>query len=342
MSRLILVLFGWQGFLFPAASAQTPRYCLTVSELIGERSTKIGAYIEVIIDNNIQKADQDGNIYFTHANDAVPITVRIPNETDYFILGAGSFAVPKDYSQKINVLVRKATGKELAISQVDKQLKRLNIKIDQLDSIKGKDYTLYRQELASLDSIYRSAAQRYSISDADLRTATEKMQGRDKYFAAISTTLEAYLNEAKDIRDIFKHMLAFSLDNPKSFRLFDSTIYVYNSAYTRLNTNNDEYEKAVLDYWQSKELSLGFHNVFDFAINNIHRASIIPMNELLNKKVREYIHESSRRRQKELKTEIIATLNGVIPILDNSLTILEAKVRYYCGEMEVNRNIYSN
>lgn len=50
---------------------------------------------------------------------------------------------------------------------------------------------------------------------------------------------------------MFKNMLAFSLDNPKSFFLFDSAIKVYNASYNDLNTYNNEYEKAVETYWKS-------------------------------------------------------------------------------------------
>jgi hypothetical protein len=340
MNKLSLLL----SFLFTyvAGYTQSTRFCIAISEQVNEHAEKIGAYIEIMINNSMQKANQDGNIYYIPETANSYITVKMPDEKQYFIMGPSHVPLPKDPSEKINILIRKATQKEQAVLTLNKQINQLNIRIDQLDSVKKYDQLLYQQQLTSLDSLYKLATQKYQISASDLRTATEKLQGRDKYFEAISTSLESYLNEAKDIRDIFKHMLAFSLENPKSFRLFDSTINNYNAAYNQLNTNNAVYEKAVSDYWGSKELSLGFHNVFDFAINDIHRASILPLNTLLNSKVREYIHEKDKKTRQNLKEQITTELNSITLILDNSLTILESKIRYYTGQLDSNKNVYSN
>ncbi|MFI5152529.1 MAG: hypothetical protein ACHQET_04300 [Chitinophagales bacterium] len=337
-----LIFLCWMIFHFSnPVSSQAPQYCLAIREYVDGHATRNAAYIELMIDNNRKKADQDGNIFFTPETNNAFVMVNMPDEREYVLLGSSNIPLPADQKQSITVIVRKPTQKEQALSQISKELNSMHIRMAQLDSIKNADNTQYLQKMKMLDSILQLATGKYQISESDLRSATEKMQGKDKYFDLISVTLERYLNEVKDIRDIFKHMLAFSLENPKSFRLFDSTINVYNNAYNQLNDHNDEYEKAVLDYWESKELSLGFHNVFDFAINNIHRASILPLNELLNKKVREYLHEDNRGKRKQLKEEIISTLNGITPILDNSLTILETKIRYFVGELESQKNVYS-
>src|ERR1700733_13780189 len=341
MSKLVFLICLIQVSEYATAYSQPAQYCLTVQELVDDRATKIAPYIELLIDDKRIKANQDGNIYFFSPGNNGYVKITMPNEKQYFIIGSSNFPLPADPKENISVLIRKPSNKEQAVSQFRKEANDLNIKMDELDSVKKYDQARYQQELHSLDSLYEMTTKKYQVSEADLRSATEKMQGRDNYFPIISSALEGYLNEAKDIRDIFKHMLAFSLENPRSFRLFDSTINVYNEAYNQLNNNNDAFEKAVLDYWDSKELSLGFHNVFDFAINNIHRASILPLNELLNQKVRDFIHEKNQRNRKNLKAEITMTLDGILPILDNSLTILESKVRYYTGELESLKNVYS-
>jgi hypothetical protein len=328
--------------LFHAASfAQTPPYSFKIEILSENNATITAPFIQILFDGHLQKANQDGFIYLVPGNNSGEVMVSVPDQREFMIVGSTAIPLPADRQKSITIVVRKPTVTEKAVQQVDRDLKKLNIRIDQLDSIKRMDYTQYLQMTRAIDSVYKGTTQKFQISEPDLRSATEKMQGRDKYFAAITVSLEDYLNEAKDIRDIFRNMLLFSLENPKSFKLFDSTIYVYNRAYNVLNDNNNDYEKAVVDFWDSKELSLGFHNVFDFAINNIHRASILPLNSLLNEKVNEYIHEKNRSERKTLKTEITATLNAVIPILENNLTILESKIRYYIGELESQKTAFN-
>jgi hypothetical protein len=331
----LLVLYS--NFLFP----QARQYSFIIQILLDNNATRTAPYIEMLFDGNRQKANQDGMISYTVSTSNQEVILSMPDQREYLIVGSPIVPLPANAEKSITIVVRKPTQKEQAVDQVEKELKQLNFKIDKLDSIKKNDNEQYQRMLAVQDSVFRSVTQKFQVSESDLRSATEKMRGRDKYFAEISSSLEKYLNEAKDIKDIFKNMLAFSLENPASFRLFDSTINVYNKAYNNLNDNNNEYEKAITDFWDSEELALGFHSVFDFAINDTHRAGILPLNTLLNEKVNEYIHESNKSKQKELKKEIIATLNGVIPFLENNLSILESKTSYYINKLESQKNIYA-
>jgi len=335
---IILPLFFFWAIVSPAQGRQ---YSFIIQILLENNATKTAPYFEILFDGNLQKANQDGVISYTAAGNSQEVLVNTPDQREYVIVGSSSIPLPANPEKSITIVVRKPSQKEQAVLQMDREMRKLNIKMEQLDSLRKSNSDQYRQMLKVQDSIFTMIIRKYNISEADLRSATEKMRGRDKYFVEISAALEGYLNEAKDIRDIFKDMLAFSLENPKSFRLFDSTIEVYNRAYNMLNSNNNEYEKAVADYWDSEELALGFHSVFDFAINDTHREGILPLNTLLNQKVNLYIHESSKNRRKELKTEITITLNTVIPFLDNNLTILESKIKYYIGKLESQKNTYS-
>jgi hypothetical protein len=233
-------------------------------------------------------------------------------------------------------MLHKKSVTEKAYKTLVQMLNKKNIYIGDAISKNTKANESMKQ---AIDSVLKVVTQKYKISNSDLRKASEILAGREKYFNLISASLEGYLNEAKDIRDIFKNMLAFSLENPKSFLLFDSAIRVYNSSYNELNTNNNEYEKAVETYWESPELASGFHNVFDYAINDIHRTNILNLNTLFIQKANSYIHEKNKRTRKELKEQITNTLNSITPILDNNLVVLENKIKYIIGKLEVEREI---
>jgi hypothetical protein len=109
-----------------------------------------------------------------------------------------------------------------------------------------------------------------------------------------------------------------------------------------LNTYNNEYEKAVETYWGSPELASGFHNVFDYGINDIHRTNILALNTLFIQKANMYIHEKNKKKRKDLKEQIAATLSSILPVLDNNLVVLENKTKYIIGKLEVEREILNN
>jgi hypothetical protein len=95
-------------------------------------------------------------------------------------------------------------------------------------------------------------------------------------------------------------------------------------------------------YWESPELASGFHNVFDYAINNIHRTNILILNTLFIQKANMYIHEKNKKKRKDLKDQITGTLNTILPILDNNLVVLETKTKYIIGKLEEERQILNN
>jgi len=85
---------------------------------------------------------------------------------------------------------------------------------------------------------------------------------------------------------------------------------------------------------------MGFHNVIDFALNDIHRATIIPLNTTIISKANEYNMERKRKRKEELKKELQAGLDMIIPILDNDLGILSDKVQSCIAKLAANKNLF--
>jgi hypothetical protein len=320
MNRVIFFL--WLLLLTCNAVGQT--YALRIEFL---NASKPAALFEIILNGHRMKANTEGMIYYTRNTGSNNISISMA-DADYLVAGPSTISYPENQESITTIVLHKKTNIEQAYSSYVKTLNKLNIAIGQSNK--------------QIDSVLKIVTGKYQISESDLRNATEILNGRDKYFKSITYALEGYLNEAKDIRDIFKNMLSFSLENPRSFVLFDSTIAVYNSFYSLLNNNSNEYEKGVETYWHSPELAMGFHNVFDYAINTIHRSTILNLNTQVNQKANEYIHEQNKKRRKELKTEIIATLNTIVPVLDNNLVVLENKVKYHIGKLEANREIITD
>jgi hypothetical protein len=317
---------------------QTNQYIFQIAYLMPDNTTMPASLFELTFNGHEVKANSSGIVFFTRENSSRSILISL-RDSNYVVISPKTIAFPEGASFITTIVLHKKTETEKAYKTLVKMLDKKNIYIGDAISKNTKANQKMQKEI---DSVLKVVTQKYKISNNDLRRASEILAGRDKYFNLISASLEGYLNEAKDIRDIFKNMLSFSLENPKSFFLFDSTIKVYNNSYNDLNTYNNEYEKAVETYWGSPELASGFHNVFDYAINDIHRTNILALNTLFIQKANMYIHEKNKKKRKDLKEQIAATLSSILPVLDNNLVVLENKTKYIIGKLEVEREILNN
>lgn len=215
----------------------------------------------------------------------------------------------------------------------------------QLDSIRNDLKEAHAGNLDQVlvqrqDSILALAKKNYSISDADLRTAREVMEGRDHNFNRISVGLNNYLNQAKNLKDAFAQIAAFAFNNAKALKLLDSTIYLYSAAYDTLNNNHAAWEQAIRNFWFSAELALNFQNVIDFTLNDLHREYFLILNEEVIHQINAFLNESNTKKKNALKQSVISQINAVIPQLNNRLNILDTKTNIFLNTMQSMNNDY--
>jgi len=332
-------------FLFSSNTgiAQAIVYSLKVEILITSEQTKAASNIDLIINGTRQTTDPQGMIYLTLNSSVQSIRVDSPDEGDYVLAESsrgGMINLPANPQAITTILLRNPNNKEKAFRELNTFYKNNNIERKQIDSLKNVNYAKYEEIIRMQDSIYRELTSHYKISETDLRNASEIMDGRDRYFQSVSFSLQGFLNEAKDIRDAFKKLIEFSLENPKAFKLLDSTIRAYNDYYLLLNNNRDEYERAIENYWKSFELAMGFHNTVDFALNDVHRANIIPLNTTIIQKANEYISETNKKQKKELKSQLQSNLDLILPVLDNDLGILDDKIQSCIAKLSASKNLF--
>jgi hypothetical protein len=339
----IILLTVAGGILFTHAHPQSSQYKFEIKIQIDNDRTNSAPNFSLKFDNALLQANTLGIIFFTPASNSRQVKIEPVDEREYMIIGADVIPLPADPSLTTTIIVRKPTNKDQALKEYNKSLnatlKKLNITANELDSLKSINRSLYEQATRLNDSILKIITQHYKISEKDLKTAKEIMDGRERYFNEISSSLEGYVNEGKDVKDVYKTILAFSLENPFTFKQLDSIVPIYNKFYNLLNNNYREYEAAITSYWQSSELSLAFHNVYDFAINNIHKAAILPLNDAVTLKMNQYIHEKNKRKREELKESLANSLTSIIPTLDNNLNILDSKVKEYILRLEMQKDI---
>jgi len=196
----------------------------------------------------------------------------------------GKAFLPKDPNTFIDIYVARPGPDPLM--QIRADIKRSqtafqNVLIEKLEEESRKGY----------DGIIELLNEKH-IDEARL------MEGKLEFLPLISSALNNYLNEARNFNDAFL-ALSKSLNNNGSYEQLNNTIYKYNDIFNLLNANRDIYQQAIATYWNSKELSLKFSNLIDFAIEDLHRPFILEINYTLINRLYEFSQEKNKRKRKE-------------------------------------------
>ncbi len=131
----------------------------------------------------------------------------------------------------------------------------------------------------------------------------ELIKGRLEYYPLISSALSNYLNECRNFNDAFVS-LSKSLKSEAAYEQFTNTIYNYNEYFNLLNANKDNYEQAIATYWKSKELSLRFGNLIDFALEEFHKPYILEVNYKFIPRLYEANEEKNKQKKKTRLKEL--------------------------------------
>ena len=307
-------------FLLPLLSyAQVEKYKFQVKD----EKNIIRKNLVLIANGENVITNASGIFTLTLNNSLINIAVQSPDEKKFVIRypSSGIISLPRGAENLIEIKIAEPTKADEA-NTAKNQLADQITKIDkQIRNLKNDDEQLKKILLKRIDSLF-AVGQKKNISRDELRTARELMVGRDTSFPKISLTLANYINEAKDLSDALKLADMALTQQGARTQLIDA-IKTYNPFYEELNGKKDEYEKNVGAFWQSKELSYNFLNLADFALNEIHRPYILPLNDLIEKMNR-YSMESGRKKR-ELKSEILAESKIITRNLDTRLVILSEK-----------------
>ena len=310
-------------FLVVTASpvaGQTNKYKILV-----EHETKGVARNFALLVNGENVITNDGGIINLTLNAAVDnVLVQSFNKQQYVIRypDNGTILLPRNPQDVIRVLVGEPSSRELSDTYKKKIAAELLMLQKKLDSINVSNETLKTSLLKKIDSLL-AEAKKNNINEEELRTEREMMLGRDQYFPEISAALAGYVNEARDLNDAFSNLsLAFS--RREAYDQLIQSIKNYNEVYEKLNAHNTGYEKAITDFWKSRELGYSFHNLMDFALNEIHRPYVLPLNDV-SRKINEYYTLTNKRDKRTLKQEILNNLDDSSRQLSRRIIILAEK-----------------
>ncbi len=256
------------------------------------------------------------------------ISLSIPNQITFANIGSadlkqytiqyppeGRANLPKDNTVFVDIYVAKPEPDMLR--RAVREITRANAGSDALLLKK-----LQEESRRGYDSIVVLLSRR-SQPDEEALAA-----GRMEFLPLVSSTLNQYLNEAKDANDAFL-ALRNSLDNEAAFKQFADAIISYNAIFELLNGNKSTYEQAINTYWKSKELAIKFSNVVDFAIDEIHRPYLLEINFTFLDRIYQYNQEANKGRKKQIGALLEADIARHSAALARRLNILGERVAGY-------------
>ncbi|HSQ44948.1 MAG TPA: hypothetical protein VLM16_08125 [Ginsengibacter sp.] len=264
------------------------------------QDTKIVKNYTLNVDGKPATTDDAGIFYVPIASSVKQVLVQ-PADQKYIILYpiGGRVLIPKDPSLITQIVVANFKSNNYIKSY-------LNVSKQIQDSI-GKSQLQIKSLHLQLDSIVK-VLHKLSYTDADLRSAKEIQEGKDRNLFDITKDLQDYSRNAQNLLSAFKYLSDYAFSNSRGLAMLSEAITSYNQSYDRLDGKRIFYQKVVNDYWGSEQAA-SLKNVMDFALDTVHTNKIYPLRDLLQQ-IREYF--TSPKKDNQLKVAIQNKIANVI------------------------------
>lgn len=277
--------------------------------------TKIVKNYTLNIDGKPVTTD-DAGIFYAPVSSSVKQVLVQPADQKYIILYplGGRALIPKDPTLITQIVVTnfKSNNYIKSYLTVSKQIQ---------DSI-GKSQLQIKSLHSQLDSIVK-ALHKLSYTDADLRSAKEIQEGKDRNLFDITKDLQDYSRNAQNLLSAFKYLSDYAFSNSHGIAQLSEAITNYNQSYDRLDGKRIFYQKVVNDYWGTEQAA-SLKNIMGFALDTIHTNKIYPLSDLLQQ-IREYFTSTKKNNQLKVTiqnkiAEVIAEDADLIEKLKNEIT----------------------
>ncbi|MEO1261501.1 MAG: hypothetical protein AAFZ15_22040 [Bacteroidota bacterium] len=206
------------------------------------------------------------------------------------------------FELRINNLENELTGKEVALNKKNEKIIAL------------------QNEVASLEK--------------QLSIALEEKYLRQKdVFDQVSTELNQYLDQVKNLRDDLRPIQVKSyFVNPGAREQLYTTINEYNAARKKIINHTDKNIADVSNYWEKFELADELEETYQFLLTEVHQEGVYPMefavNDNLKKSLTRQLSSSKAKKAATAGAEAaIPTLNPMIAVLEEKIADIIFKLR---------------
>lgn len=300
--------------------AQTTEYRFSVKN----ENAKPVKNLFIFLNGEQVKTNEAGLIFISFNNTIHQVDVSLDSSVKYSIVSPinGILNLPLN-PKDINYIT--VTDKSNTDNQnLANKIVGLQKKLDKLSNDNTAERLNLNKQLIEL----LKQGKKNKLSESQLRTARELVAGRDSCFPIISSTLNNYISQAKDVHDAFKYMVSSAMEKQEAFTAMKKTVTIYNATYQEWNEQKSNYEKSIRDFWQSTELALKYQNLTDYALNEVHRTYILGLNGLLEK-ISLYGSEKNTKKRREMKEQILSAINENLPGLNSRNQVLGEKINSF-------------
>lgn len=175
----------------------------------------------------------------------------------------------------------------------------------------------------ALEALRRQFAERTQIEAESLRVAERRTLERAQHYPEISGALDGYVHEALDLRDAFRLASELAFASRPAFDELARAIREYNPAFERLNGGARGFVESVRVHWQSDLLAHELQQVLDYALGEIHRVHILPLNETLNVINRVRTGQLRGSAASKAREDVLARIAAAVRDLEPRLRELE-------------------
>ncbi|MGH2647459.1 MAG: hypothetical protein ACRDE8_07820, partial [Ginsengibacter sp.] len=204
------------------------------------QDTKVIKNYTVIIDGH-PATTNDAGIFQAPISTATKQVKVQPSDQKYIIVypQGGRVLVPKDASLVTEIVVA-------SFKSNDYLKEYLNVSKQIKDSV-GKTASQIKLFHGQLDSIIK-VLHKLNYTDADLRSAKEIQEGKERNIFDITKDLEDYSRNAANLVSAFKYVSDYAFSNSSAILQLSEAITNYNQVYDRLDGKKVFYQKTIADY----------------------------------------------------------------------------------------------
>jgi hypothetical protein len=182
---------------------------------------------------------------------------------------------------------------------------------------------------------FLSEIQRMSdIKLENLNNEIDLANKREQLYPELASTVNHFINEAKDLKDAFKFTARYAFDDPHALMLLSNAVESYNEIFEDLNKKHRAYEKQVRDYWQSEVKASEIRDLFNYALGELHSANIFTLN-LKVRDINEYFRGNVKGSKKIFRQRIISEIEKEQLQLERRLEELDNRAQVVLSKLAI-------
>ena len=264
--------------------------------------------MKLTVDGAAVVTDNDGFFRVAVPTNRSSVRVLLSTNTYSVIypLG-GEVLLPADKSRAVDVVI--GSPKE---NEYIQQYITINRTINNNTTFSAAKIDSLKTQLDSL----KSWLIQMNYTEADLRTARELQEGKDRFYPEIATTIKDYKIKALNLCTAFQYVSNYAFERQDAFYQLKDAIENYNKAFEKYYQQQMNYGRYIDQYWQDDSLKKEYDVITNLALIQIHDQVIFKMQEQVDQ-IRSYLFRRKKNEafKNSIKQRIEERTNQLLPLL---------------------------